>query len=147
MTFRNATSEAVAIAWAGTATGVTSAMVGFEVPTDNTTWAASGFIVPTVSGGNSALNYALGSPVVTFQCWACKTDSAYAPWGKARNLAGFLRKATYLNRPVDVTLTDTDENARVLSTYPVGEPRKVYGDLGDYAAYTIDLAFNWVVIP
>lgn len=146
MVYRNASPEAVAIAWAAKAPGFTAAMVGEELPTDNTTWAASGFVVPTVSGGGSAMNYQLGSPVVTFTCWACKPDSAYVPWHKARNLAEALRKATYLNLPVDVALTDTDENARVLTTRPVGEPRRTYADMGDYAAFVIDIEMNWVVI-
>ncbi|PKV95922.1 hypothetical protein ATK30_6855 [Amycolatopsis echigonensis] len=147
MTFRYATPDVVALAWAAQAPGIVPSMVGDQLPVDNSTWAASGFITPTVSGGGANAYYRLDQPVVTLQCWACRPGTDLAPWGKAGNLAETLRAATYLNRPVFVSLSTCDENARVLSSSVVGSPRKVYGDIGDYAAFTVDVQLHWVPIP
>ena len=53
----------------------------------------------------------------------------------------------YKNEPVVVTVPDSSENARVLSAFLVSEPRKVFGDLGDYAAYVVDVQLFWVATP
>jgi hypothetical protein len=90
--------------------------------------------------------FRLEQPVVTLQAWACQPGTDLAPWGKARNLVESIRAATYLNAPVFVSLPDCSEDARVLSSSVVGAPRRVYGDMGDYAAFTADIQLHWVPI-
>lgn len=147
MTYVYASPEAVALAWVAQLPGFSTAMVGDTVPTDNSTWAASGFVTPVITGGSSNIYYRKGEPVVTLQTWACAPDTGIVPWGKARNLAEAIRAGTYLNQPVGLILPVGNENARVLSTYFLGEPRRTYGDFGDYATYSVDLQMHWVAIP
>ncbi|WP_329064883.1 hypothetical protein [Amycolatopsis sp. NBC_01480] len=144
--FYYATPDKVALAWAGLAPGLSPSMVDDQLPVDNTTWAASGFITPMVSGGGANVYFRLDSPVVTLQCWACDPSTGLAPWVKAQAIAETIRVATYLNNPVPVPLPTCDEDARVLSSSVVGHPRRVYGDLGDYAAYSVDVQLHWAPV-
>jgi hypothetical protein len=145
MVYIYASPEAVSLAWVASLAGIPAA--GDRLPTDNSTWAASGYVVGVPAGGASNIYYPLHEPVATFQCWASNLNSGMPPWGKARNLVEVIRAETYRHVPRFLTLTPGSENARVLQTHFVGEPRKVYGDLGDYAAYSCDVQFHWVPVP
>lgn len=147
MAFVYATPEKVALGWA--AAIFNPSMVGQQLPEDNTTWAASGFVTASISPGlGPHMYYRFDRPVVSFQCWAVNADTGRPPWGRAQNLAETIRvQGTYANQPVSVTVEDASENARVLSSYLVSEPRKVFGDLGDYAAYVVDVQLFWVATP
>jgi hypothetical protein len=147
MVFVYATPEKVALGWGAAIFNTT--MVGATLPTDNTTWAASGFVTATISTGlGPHMYYRFDRPVISLQCWAVNPDTGRPPWGKAQNLAETIRVlGAYRNEPVAVTVPDSSENARVLSAYLVSEPRKVFGDLGDYAAYVVDVQLFWVATP
>lgn len=147
LAFVYATPEKVALGWATSI--FNTAMVGQQLPEDNTTWAASGFITATISPGlGPHMYYRFDRPVATFQCWTCNPDTGVPPWGKAQNLAETIRvRGAYLNQPVSVTVPDSSENARVLSAYLVSEPRKLFSDLGTYAAYSVDVQLFWVATP
>jgi hypothetical protein len=145
MVFIYASPEKVALTWVASLAGIAAA--GDQLPTDNSTWSASGYVVGAPAGGGSNIYYPLHEPVFTFQGWACNPDSGMPPWGKARNLIETIRAETYLHLPRFLTLTGCSQNARVLQTHFVGEPRKVYGDLGDYAAYAVDVQLHWVPVP
>lgn len=147
MTFYYATPEKVALAWAGQLPGLSPSMVDDQLPADKSIWVTSGFITPVISGGGANIYYRLDEPVVTLKCWAVNPDPGLVPWVKAQNIAETIRVATYLNQPMAVPLATCDEDARVLSSSVVGSPRKGYGDLGDYAAYTVDVQLYWVPIP
>jgi hypothetical protein len=142
--FKYADPEAVAVAWAKYAT---NADVGPKLPEDNTTWAASGFVVVQPVGGSSNIYYPLHAPVITYQTFACAPDSDMPPWWKASNLCEVMRAQTYDNDGVFLELPYRDQNARVLQAYFVTEPRRVFGDLGDYAAYTVSVCLNWTPVP
>jgi hypothetical protein len=144
MAIRYATPENVALGWVAGLPGLSAAMVGDTLPTDNTSWAASGFITAVVSGGGANIYYRLDEPVVTLQCWACQPGTSFVPWPKARNIAETIRVATYLNQPRTVSPPLCDETAKVLSSYTLGQPRKVFGDLGEYAAFSVDVQLFWV---
>ena len=144
MTLR-ANTDLVACAWLGGVTGLTPAMVAATLPTDNTSWAASGFVTVRTSGGSPGLYVPLRAPVVTVDCWAVNPSSAKPPWGKANYLAELIDvgcRATNVNRTL--TLPTNYPAARVLSAYLVTEPRRAYGDQGDYARFVLDLALHWV---
>lgn len=139
-----ANTELVAIAWLGGVTGLTSAMVAATLPADNTTWAASGFVTVRTVGGAPGIHVPLRQPVVMVDCWAVKPGSSKPPWFQANALAELIDagcRASTAQRPV--TLPTGYPTARVLSAYLVSEPRRAYGDQGDYARYTVDMALNW----
>ena len=139
-----ANTELVAIAWLGGVQGFTSAMVAATLPSDNTTWAASGFVTVRTSGGSPGLYVPLRSPVCTVDCWAVKPGSSKPPWFQANYLAELIDagcRASNAQRPV--TLPSGYPAARVLTAYLVQEPRRAYGDQGDYAHYVLDMVLNW----
>lgn len=143
---RYATTEAVVDAWLATLPGITSAMVGQTLPLNNTTWAASGYITPSGAGGTADLYLPVAHPVVTLKFWAVNPDTGLPPWNMARQLAEIVRAgclSTTTGVGVHVTLPYADQNARVLSAYLMQEPRRAYGDVGDYACFTADMALHW----
>jgi hypothetical protein len=144
MTLR-ANTELVAIAWLGGVTGLSTSMVAATLPRDNTAWATTGFVTVRTSGGAPGIHVPLRQPVVTVDFWAVKPSSAKPPWYQANYLAELVDlgcRATNAARAV--TLPANYPAARVLSAYLVQEPRRAYGDQGDYAHYIADLALNWV---
>ncbi|AXB47310.1 hypothetical protein [Amycolatopsis albispora] len=146
MAVRYATAEAVAVAWALAAPDVTADMAGETLPRNNASWSASGFITPTIVGGDSGMNYRTQSPVVTFQCFANTPNSDVPPWNKARQLAERLRVATYRRVPILLGLPYSDEKAKVNSAVVRGNPRKTFGDFGGYAVYSTDIQLFWAPI-
>lgn len=145
MTYIYADNEHVARAWAASVLG--TAAVGDQLPTDNTTWAASGFVVVAPAGGASNIYYRFGHPVMAFQAWSCNLNSSSPPWWKARNLIETLRQETLVHLGRFLTIPACSENAKVLQSQFVGEPRRVFGDLGNYAAYTQDIVLHWIAAP
>lgn len=141
--FKYADPESVAVAWAKYATG---AGAGTKLPEDNTTWAASGFVVTQPVGGSSNIYYPLHSPVISYQAFTCAPDSDMPPWWMASNLCEAMRHETYQHEGRWLELPYRDQNARVLQSYFVTEPRRVYADLGDYAAFTVSVCLHWTPV-
>lgn len=140
-----ANTELVAVAWIGGVEGLTPGMVNVTLPKDNTGWAASGFVTVRAVGGSPGLYAPLRSPVCVCDCWAVSPNSAKPPWGLANHLAELIVAGCLAtNAERTVTLPDSYPGARVLSAYPVSEPRRAYGDQGDYAHYVLDLALHWI---
>jgi hypothetical protein len=139
-----ANTELVAMAWLGGVTGLTSAMVATQLPKDNSSWAASGFVAVRTVGGAPGIHVPLRQPVVMVDTWAVNPNSGKPPWFQANALAELIdagcRAATAART---VTLPTNYGQARVHSAYLVSEPRRAYGDQGDYARYTTDLPLNW----
>jgi hypothetical protein len=153
-TILRANTDLVAVAWLGGVTGLTPSMVASRLPTDNTTWAASGFVTVHVSGGTPAIGYALRQPIVTVGCWANTLNSVKPPWGKAFHLAETIVAAT---EPTDdagrravhrvLTLPGSYPSARVLGATVRSEPRRAYGDAGGAAHVLLDVELDWVELP
>lgn len=144
MTLR-ANTELVATAWLGGVQGLAPGMVATQLPTDNTTWAASGFVTVRTSGGSPGLYVPLRSPVVTVDTWAVNPNSSKPPWFAANYLAELIDagcRASDAQRAV--TLPGSYPAARVLTAYLIQEPRRAYGDAGDLAHYVLDMVLNWV---
>jgi len=153
-TILRANTDLVAIAWLGGVTGLTPSMVASRLPTDNSTWAASGFVTVHVSGGSSAVDYALRQPIVTLGFWACTANSVKPPWGKAFHLAETVhaslnptddagRRAIHR----DLVLPGNYPRARVMGAIVRSEPRRAYGDVGGAAHVLMDVEFDWVELP
>jgi hypothetical protein len=88
----------------------------------------------------------LRQPVMGVQCVAVSPNSGKPPWNQANQLAEAIVAAVldHKNTPRRVTLPTGYANAFVRSAWLVTEPRRVPGDAGDYARYTLDLALDWV---
>lgn len=145
------TSELVAVSWLRGVTGLSSSMVATELPADNSTWSASGFVQVMGVGGSPNIYVPVAQPVIQVDCWAVNPNSAKPPWGKANQLAELIRMGCLDHANVGRTLTDFPaayNDARVLTAYPISEPRRIRDDSADFAHYTMDLQFMWVeVIP
>jgi hypothetical protein len=144
MTLR-ANTELVAMAWLAGVTGLSAGMVAATLPKDTTGWASTGFLTVRATGGSPGIYVPMRNPVVTVDTWAVKPGSAKPPWYQANYLAELLDvgcRATDAARAV--TLPTGYPAARVHSVFLVSEPRRAYGDQGEYARYTTDLTFNWV---
>lgn len=143
------TSELVAVAWLKGVPYLGN-LVATDLPTDATSWAASGFTqVGPVVGGIPAIEYALANPVITMDFWANAPGSGTPPWGKANQLAEQARMGLLEHGSVPrlLVLPAAYNNARCITAYPVTEPRKVRADPAGYARYTMDAVFSWVEVP
>lgn len=143
-----ATTELVAQAWIASIPGW-QAQVGEQLPADNTTWAETGFVAVAVAGGSPDVDIAIKKPVVQVDCWACSPGSNKPPWGMANNLAEQIRAACYdhttFGRELRPQLNGVVyPTAKATTVYPLTEPHRMYGDVGDNAGYSFDLMLNWV---
>lgn len=145
--FIYASDEAVARAWIAAIDGFTASMVGEVLPRDTAAWSSTGFLTVTWAGGNTVPEFRLESPVMAVQAWAMTPGGDEPPWSRARNLALTVQAATYQRTPWFLPLAGASENAVVKTAYVIGKPRRVYGDFGDYAGYSLDLVLNWVPVP
>lgn len=145
-----ANTELTAIAWLSSLDGVPGDAVATTLPTDNSTWSASGFVQVTGGVGGTVNAYVpMRGPVVQVTCWAVNPNSKRPPWGKANNLAETIWAACYnpANFHAALTLRDSFPQVRVHAAYPVGEIRRLPGgDVSEYAAYTFDVALKWTEI-
>jgi len=144
------TSELVAVAWIKGVAGVPVTSVATDLPADNSTWSASGFVQVTAVGGSPNIYVPVAQPVIQVDCWAVNPNSSKPPWGKANQLAEVIRMGCLDHPNVGRLLSGFPaaySNARCLSVYPISEPRRIRDDAADYAHYTMDLQFMWVEVP
>lgn len=141
-----ATTELVATAWLRGAVGD---IVATNLPRDNTTWAASGFVTVATVGGIPNLYVPMRGPVVSVDCWAVSPESGKPPWNKAAFLAEQIQAACLDHdaNPRLLTLPAGYPNARVLSAYPAYEARRVPADPASYARFNLGVSMNWIEVP
>ncbi|NUU26114.1 MAG: hypothetical protein HOV68_32130 [Streptomycetaceae bacterium] len=150
-----ANTELVAVAWVGGVPGLTPEMVGTRRPSDNSTWAASGFVTVRPAGGGAIdVDTPFRHPVVTCEFWAVRPGSNRPPKARASLLGETVWAAVTptstaeraaIRRPV--TLPGGYPDAFVHSVHPVSELRPAYGEQGGYAHYLLDLQFHWAELP
>jgi hypothetical protein len=142
-----ATAELVTVAFIKTMAGFTNGMVSTTLPTDNTSWAASGFAVvgPPVGGGQHPM-VPWRTPVMQVDCYAVTVGSDNPPWSLACGLAEAIVAGTYDHSLLGqaLTLRSGYEQARVTGATVIGGPRRQRGDPAAYAWYQLDLEINWV---
>lgn len=141
-----ATPELVATAWLKTIVGD---RVATTLPKDNSSWAASGFVTLTSTGGTPNLYVPLREPVMGVDCWAVNPDSQKPPWNKAACLAEAIQAACYQRRtiPQTVALPTGYPSVQVRSAYTTGEHRRIPDDPSSYARYMIPgLVLAWVEV-
>lgn len=145
---RYATTEKVVTAWLATLPGITAAMVGMQLPapdtSNNLSWAASGFITPYGLGGAPNIYVPVAKPVVGLKCWAVDPDTGLPPWNLADNLAETIRAGCFNNGgELFLNIPYSDQNARLMSAYMLTEPRRSFGDTGDYACFDTEVQLHW----
>ena len=139
------TTERGAVAWIGGIQGLSPGMVATQLPKDNTTWAASGFVTVRTVGGAPGMYVPLRQPVVAVDAWAVNPTSNKPPWFQANGLMELIDQGCRVsNAGRWLALPGLYLQARVATAYWVTEPQRVYTDQGGYARYTANLALNWV---
>jgi hypothetical protein len=150
-----ATSELVAQFWIGTIPGLSTQMVATQLPDaedkrgNPAPWVATGFITVHVVGGSPNIYLPVKNPVMQLDFYATRPGSDKPPWGVANVLAETVRYATLqrtgFNRVLNLMAGNTTyPPAVVKSAYFMTEPRRAYGDVGDYGHYQVDMAMTWV---
>lgn len=142
--------ELVAAAWIGSIAGLSPQMVATQLPADESAWAANGFVTVSVAGGTPHPNLPLSRPVIQCDCWANNPASDKPPWFRAAALASAIRYACWSRTAIPRLLTITANgvsypSAAVRDAYMATQPRRVYGDVGDYARYSCDIALVWAM--
>ena len=71
-------------------------------------------------------------------------DTGRPPWNQAANLAETIAAGCFAtSHSVFLTVPYCDQQARILSVYLIDEPRRAYGDMGDYACFDTSVAIHW----
>lgn len=133
----------VACAWLNGVPGVPAAAT--QLPANNTTWGASGFVVATVVAGSPNVDLPQGEPVVQVDCYAVDPGSGRPLWNVANNIASSVIRALHheeLKQRV-VTLPTGYPTARVFQAYCTRNPSRLYDDDGSYACYSLDVFMRW----
>jgi hypothetical protein len=146
------TNELVGVSWISSIAGLQADGVATQLPASESSWSRYGFITVAVVGGSPENNTSIRRPVFQVDCWANNKSSDKPPWWRANVLAEQIRAATFdrqhSHRGVSVSAGgSTYPNAIVLSATMMTEPRRGYGDPGDYARYLFDLQLPWTQVP
>jgi len=144
------TSELVAISYIQTMPGVMADAVATQPPPAEAEWAANGCITVQVTGGHPDIGLPVRNPLVQVDMFATDPGSDKIPWWKASALAEQIWMATQdkqqAGRIVPVFAGGREyPPAKVLTAFWMTEPRRIYGDRGDWAHYQGDLAMSWTI--
>ncbi len=139
--------ELLAVAWLKSLDGIPANGVATTLPADPATWAGEGFVQVTTVGGSPAVHTPLRRPVVQLDTWANNPDSLKPPWGKASALMETVIWGCYQLSTQQRTfvLPHGFGNARLLTAWPVTEPRRVPADESGFARYSCDLTMVWTI--
>ena len=148
-------SELVAVAWLGSAAGLTG-LVSTRLPRDTSTWSETGFVTVGdgfgagggVIGGAPDKHTQLRNPVISVHSWAVNPNSGKPPIGKAAQLLELVQAAcndeTTIRR--SLSLPSGYRSVRVNEAYLTSEPKRIPGDDGSYAHFQADLQLHWVTL-
>lgn len=139
-------NEMVAVQWLKGITYLGN-RVATELPTDNSSWSASGFVTVAAVGGTPHMYVPLRRPVLSVDCWGVTPNSGKPPWRLAHQLASEIYVAI-LNHPVvprPLTMPSGYMGARVMTAIPRSEPVRVPGDVASYAHFSMDVEMQWTV--
>lgn len=152
--------EDVAIAWIGSIPGFSTAIVAEQLPEDTNkdgtpaAWVIDppfGFVTVAVVGGNPDAEMPIDLPVIQCDFWSTRPGSNKPPWPYAKRLARNVIRATRdpvtMRRRLDISVNGVAyPPAAVLGAYFQTTPRRVPGDIGDYARYSGDLQLHWITL-
>lgn len=157
---RPANAELAAIAWLKTVPGLPTNQINGELPEDNSTWAASGFVQPIIVGrGSSSIYYGYRAPVVMVHCWAVNLAKQTPPWWKANELAEKIYAQLLVedNGRENLDIKTGYRKIRVLEAWCIEEPKRIpwgfpsgqgsFVDPGNAAHYTVSFQMAWAELP
>jgi hypothetical protein len=140
------TPDLVAVTWLKSVAGLPTNQIATTLPADNSSWATSGFVQVTAIGGNPGREVPFWQPAIQIDCWANNPNSQKPPWGKAGHLAATIQWATYgARQPGVLALGGTFHPTRLMSVYPLTEPRRILSDEAGFARVQIDLLMTWTI--
>lgn len=137
-----ANPELVAISWLKLVDGLPVNQIGTTLPSDNTTFTASGFVQVTAIGGVPDKDTFMQTSRIQIDVWAYNTNSSKPPWGKAMHLAMTIKKGIE-SAPREVELPDGYNDAYVHQVIVMIDPRRILGDEANLARYSFDVEFYW----
>jgi hypothetical protein len=138
--------ELALVALIKTIPGVPPGKVATTLPGDTSTWGTAGFVQVASVGGSPLLGQPLRAPVLSVSAWCVTPNSQKSPWGQAQALAELVFEALQADAtyPVEPAMPAGYGAARVLSGWPISEPRKMPGSEAGYAHVQFDLSIRWV---
>jgi hypothetical protein len=155
------TSELVAAAWIAAMTPIPAAMVATQPPQDVTQWTSyvaifggtgdiRQFVTVRGVGGTPQLEVPIRKPVIEVKCYATNPGSNKPPWFAANQtaeiifLAAYNRQLNEFGRALAIASGNVNYNgANVMQMVVHTEPRRLYGDVRNYAVYQMDLGMTW----
>jgi fibronectin-binding autotransporter adhesin len=139
-------NEMVAVAWLKSAVPYLGNRVATELPSDNSSWSASGFTTVATTGGTPNTEVPVNEPVMSIDSWGVTPSSGRPPWNLAAQPAEAIKAAAVDHGMIPRILTmPTGFNlVRVFCVIPLSEPRRINGDAAAYAHYQQDLEIRWV---
>ena len=140
------TSLLVVSAWLDSIPTLRAGISGPELPEDNTSYGGSGFVVISPVGGYRDIFLArTGRPIIQLDCHAIAPDTGLPLWYRAGDLLDEIVRATETKSTLQriLTLPHDRGSARVMSCYPISEPRKLYRDDTSAAIQSQDFVFHW----
>jgi hypothetical protein len=139
-------NEMVAVAWLKQSVAYLGNRVATELPSDNSSWSASGFTTVATTGGTPNIEVAVNEPVMSVDSWGVSLNSGRPPWNLAAQPAEAIKAAAvdHGTIPKILVMPVGFNQVRVFSVVPRTEPRRVNGDAAGYAHYQQDLEFRWV---
>lgn len=139
-------NEMVAVAWLKAAVPYLGNRVATELPSDNSSWSASGFTTVATTGGTPNTEVPVNEPVMSIDSWGVTPQSGRPPWNLAAQPAEAIKAAAVEHGMIPRILTFPAgfNLVRVFSVIPRSEPRRINSDAASYAHYTQDLEFRWV---
>jgi hypothetical protein len=151
-------SEVVAMAWIASipaAFGTFNAQMVATQPPAASSWPVNqdgigNFITVTGVGGSPMLGVPIAQPVIEVKAYATKPGSNKPPWFAANDLLTRIWYASYSKLPgVFGRVLTLQSNgvpyaaASVIEAIVHTEPRRIYSDSQNWAAYSMDMTMAW----
>lgn len=141
-------NEAIGIAFLKAIPGLPTNKISTNLPADPKSWKDTGFVQVRSVGGSPNRDLPQAEPVLTLDCWAVHPDSDKPNWGLANDLAERVRRFLQDTNVYHGQQIDAGPNylmGRLIAAWPITEPRRVDGDINNYARYTFDVQLVWAV--
>lgn len=148
MVTKRANSSIVIPEWINTIDELRSDICATQLPSDNSTWGASGFVVVSFRGP-ADFDLPVGRPLVEIEVYAGLKGASRPLWGTANNIYQAIvaahRDTDAIQRELTLSVRGKSYGkARVMSCYPVEEERKSPTLMnGDYACIYAAWRFHW----